>query len=298
MVFMHKIYVKGVFIMMPSVAELTYFFEVSNTLNLSQAAKNLAISQPALSRAIQNLESTVGTSLLVRHPKGVKLTPAGHSVFLQIKSMLQHWQDIQSEALSFHHQVQGMVKIGCPSSVGLFMHGMLKALLDKHKDLDLELIHDASELITQAVIDFKLDIGIVSHPVHYPDLIIRKLGESDFTLWVAKGYENSDEAVLICNPSIPQTELLLQECKAQNISFKRLLKINSQEVAASLTANGCGVGVLTSCFTKTLYAKYLEPLANAPVIKNELYLIYRKECLAVKATNAVLNMIKEWSKLV
>lgn len=63
--------------MIPSVAELTYFLEVSNSLNLSRASERLGISQPSLSLAIKRLEQTIGTSLFLRHKHGVSLTQAG-----------------------------------------------------------------------------------------------------------------------------------------------------------------------------------------------------------------------------
>lgn len=287
--------------MMPSVAELTYFFEVSNTLNLSQAAKNLSVSQPALSRAIQNLEETVGTALLIRHSKGVKLTPAGQKVLLQIKPLLQSWQNTKLQALASNNQVQGQIKLGCHSTVGLFIHGFVAAVLEKYPALDIELRHASSDVITQAVIDLTIDIGIVSNPIHYPDLIIRKIHETDITFWIGAGKRNiqdihTRDAVLICDPEAPQTQLMLKKCKMANLKFKRILKVNSLEVIASLTANGCGVGLLPSCFINTLYADKLKRLPHVPVIKNDKYLIYRKEYINIAAIKKMIEMLKEWAK--
>jgi len=287
--------------MMPSVSELTYFFEVSNTLSLSHAAKNLSISQPALSRAIQNLESTVGAALLIRHAKGVKLTPAGQTILLQIKPLLQNWQNTKLQALASHNQVQGQIKLGCHSTVGLFIHGFITALLEKHTALDIELKHASSDVITQAVIDLKIDVGIVTNPIQYPDLIIKKISEKDITFWVGSGKRNiqnlySEEAVLICNFEAPYTQSLLKKCKTCDIKFKRILKVNSIEVIASLTAHGCGIGLLPSCFTRTLYANKLERVPNVPVIKEDFYLIYRKEYLDVVAFKTVIEFIREWAR--
>lgn len=286
--------------MMPSVAELTYFFEVANVLNLSQAAKNLTISQPALSRAIQNLESSVGTELLIRHAKGVKLTPAGQQILLQIKPLLQSWQNTKLQALASHNEAQGHIKLGCPSTVGLYLHKGVGELLEKYPALDIEIRHASSDVITQAVINLNIDIGLVTNPVHYPDLIIRKISETDITFWVGAGKRkiqdiHSDAAVLICDPEIPYTKLLLQKCKSENIKFNRILKVNSLEVTASLTANGCGIGILTSCFIKTLYANKLNRLPDLPVINTDLYLIYRKEYLNIAAIKTVVETIKKWA---
>lgn len=284
--------------MMPSAAELTYFLEAANTLNLSIAAKNLGMTQPALSRAIQNLEMTTGAALLIRHQRGVTLTPAGKKMLQQVKPLLQHWQNTKLEALAAHQEVQGKIKIGCHSTTAIFLHGILCELLEQYTGLEIELCHGYSENLTQQVIDLNLDIGIVTNPIQYPDLIIRKITETDTTLWVGKGNReiqkiHSPDSILICNPAVRHTQIMLQQCKTRKINFRRLLKVNSIEVVASLTANGCGIGLLPSSFVQAIYGSKLKRIANMPVIKDDLNLIYRKEYINVKAVQIILAAIRE-----
>lgn len=288
--------------MMPSVTELSYFLEVTNVLNLSLASKNLGISQPTLSRAMQSLEAMVGTDLLIRHKKGVTLTPAGKKILLQTKPLLQNWQSAKLQALAAHEEVQGHIKIGCYSAVGGFLHGIIAELLEKYPKLNLELLHDYSDEVTQQVIDLNVDIGIVSHPIQYPDLIIRKICDTETTLWIGAGTSklqnlNSGEAVLICHPEAIHTSLMMQQCKLANINFDRIMKVGSIEVIAHLTANGCGIGLLPSCYLQSMYPDKLKRIPDAPVIKDELHLIYRKEHLNVQAIKTVIETIKTWCSI-
>jgi len=66
--------------MLPSAAELEYFLEVANTLNLSRASERLGLSQPSLSLAIKRLELSIGTQLFIRHKQGVTLTQGNFSI--------------------------------------------------------------------------------------------------------------------------------------------------------------------------------------------------------------------------
>src|SRR2546423_13420569 len=59
---------------------LRYFVVVGETRNLSRAAAELHVAQPALSRQIRDLERQLGVDLLERHPKGVTPTPAGEAL--------------------------------------------------------------------------------------------------------------------------------------------------------------------------------------------------------------------------
>jgi len=285
--------------MMPSVAELSYFLEVTNTLNFSLAAKNLKISQPSLSRSMKNLEHTVGTNLFIRHKKGVVLTPAGEQILIQVKPLLKSWQNTKLHALASHEQIEGDVKIGCHPAIGMFIHGMLTELLETYPKLNIEIIHDASDKITQQVIDLNIDIGLVSNPLRYPDLIIRELKQVETTLWINDTKRklqdlHSGETVLICNGNSRDYHNMLKQCKAAGIEIKRLLKVNSIETIASLTANGCGIGLLPACYVQGLYDGKLFPVHQAPVLRDDLCLIYHSEYTKVKAIQTVLDTIKIW----
>lgn len=287
--------------MLPSVSELTYFFEVATTLNLSRAAKKLCVSQPSLSRAMQQLEATIGTSLLIRHSNGVALTPAGKQLHSQIKPLLQHWHHTKMNAQAANQTIVGDIKIGCLTTIGLYLHNLLLELLKDYPQLNVELTHAASDTISQKVIDLQLDVGIVTNPIQCPDLIIRKICEIESTLWVGSGNHsfqsmNSDSSILIYNPESNYSKMMLQKCKERNIQFNRMIKVNNFEVIANLTAHGCGIGILPSCFSQSVYMKQLTRVEGAPEINDEIYLIYRKEYLNISTVNAVVTSIKEISK--
>ena len=72
-----------------SPSQLAYFVEVAEAGQISRAARTLYIAQPALSQSISRLERQVGVDLLVRHPRGVSLTPAG-AVFLEKAKLAIH----------------------------------------------------------------------------------------------------------------------------------------------------------------------------------------------------------------
>lgn len=61
------------------------FYVVGKTGNISKAAKELFISQPAVSRAVQKLEASLNVSLFKRNSRGVILTPAGELLFQKLK---------------------------------------------------------------------------------------------------------------------------------------------------------------------------------------------------------------------
>src|SRR5262245_60235637 len=159
--------------MLASSAELTYFLEVANTLNVSRAAEKLGISQPSLSLAIKRLEESLGTTLFIRHKQGVSLTQSGKQLLVHARQLLQYWEKTRSEVLASEQKIQGYYTLGCPSTIAIYLVSkFLGGLLERYPKLEIHLQNDISRTITQQVINLSLDMGIVVNPQRHPDLII------------------------------------------------------------------------------------------------------------------------------
>lgn len=284
--------------MLPSAAELAYFLEVSSTLNLSRASERLGISQPSLSLAIKRLEQAIGTPLFVRHKQGVTPTQAGKQLVLHARQLLQYWENTKSEALASHQEVQGYFTLGCHSSIAIYLLSELLAnLLEQHPKLEIHLKHDISRRITEQVVNLSIDIGIVVNPYKHPDLIIRKLCNDEVTFWVGEGTRptqniHSKQAIILCEPDLTQTQSLLKKCKKLGIHPERIMTMNSLEVIASLTASGCGIGILPTRVAQAMYPDKLKRVPKAPIYSDEVCLVYRHENRNVQAIQAIANTIK------
>jgi DNA-binding transcriptional LysR family regulator len=286
--------------MMPSPSDLTYFVEVATSQNISRAAERLGISQPSLTLAIQRLEQSVGTPLLIRSKKGVTLTQAGKQLQAYARELLQRWETVKGHALASAHETQGNFRIGCHPSVALYsLGGFLPDLLEKHPKLEVKLLHDLSRKIVESVIRMETDIGIAVNPVRHPDLLIRKLCDDEVTFWVGAGKRKvqdfrSGDAVLICDPELIQSQDLMKKLRKAGIQYGRLLPSSSLEVVTSLVAQGAGIGVIpgrvasqASCHGK----RGLRRVPKAPVFYDEICLLYRVENRSIRAIQAISESI-------
>jgi len=284
--------------MLPSAAELEYFLELCNSLNISRASERLGISQPSLSLAIKRLEQSVGTLLFVRHKHGVTLTQAGKQLVLHTRQLMQFWEKTKSEALASQHKIQGYFTLGCASTIAIYLVSeLLPDLLETHPKLEIHLRHDISRKITESVINLSTDIGIVVNPLKHPDLIIRKLCNDEVTFWVGEGQRSiqdihARQALILCDPDLTQSQSLIKKMKQAGIKSERILTTNSLEVVASLTAKGCGIGILPTRVAQAMYPDTLTRIPDAPVYSDEVCIIYRNENRQVQAVQAVVSAIK------
>lgn len=286
--------------MLPSASEIQYFLEVAETLNISRAAERLGITQPTLSLSVQRLEQTLGTPLLIRGKNGVRLTKAGTRFALQSRSLLEQWERLRSDSVAEETEVKGRVTIGCHTSVALYsLPNFAPTLIAKHPELELVFQHDLSRRITERVVSFECDFGIVVNPYAHPDLRIVRLAVDEVAFWRAHGDVPTD--VLICEPDLLQTQSLLAQIKkvgpAHGFDFRRTIKSSSLEVVASLAASGAGVAILPTRVAEMQRDRRGEPRlkplsAKAPIFEDKICLAYRPDAQKSVAAKVVMRAIE------
>jgi LysR family transcriptional regulator, cell division regulator len=284
----------------PSSSELLYFIEVSNTSNVSRAAERLGISQPTLSLAIQRLEASLGTPLLIRSKSGVKLTHAGQKFLGRARQLVHEWERLRDDTLKEEDEIRGRYVIGAHPSVALYLFpDLIPTLLGENVNLELKLTHDLSRKITEDVISFKTDFGIVVNPWKHPDLVIKTLGKDEVALWTARKPSKlqdveGGEAVLICDPDLVQSQSILRQLSKQGLDFKRVLTSSNLEVVAALVASGAGVGILPGRVAGRVESYGLKPLGTAgPKFADSHCLVYRADAQNSKASRLLARRILE-----
>lgn len=92
--------------------QLKYFLAVARCLSFTEAARSLFMTQPALSRQIQAMESELGTQLFVRDKKTLKLTPGGSALYSRLPEFLRDYEDLMAEVRHANRGVEGQLRIG------------------------------------------------------------------------------------------------------------------------------------------------------------------------------------------
>ncbi len=285
----------------PSSSELLYFIEVTNTLNVSRAAERLGISQPTLSLAIQRLEAGLGTPLLIRSKSGVKLTHAGQKFLGRARQLVHEWERLRDDTLKEEDEIRGRYVLGAHPSVALFAFPeLVPVLLNEHPALDLKLTHDLSRKITEDIISFKTDFGLVVNPWKHPDLVIKPFAKDEVQLWTAKKPSKLQDleggtAVLICDPDLVQSQSILRQLSKAGINVNRVITSSNLEVVASLVAAGAGIGILpgrvASRASDSNGLKLLD--RGGPKFSDSHCLVYRADAQNSKASRLLARRIHE-----
>jgi DNA-binding transcriptional LysR family regulator len=285
--------------MIPSADELRYFIEAAQTLNFSRAAERLGVTQPSLSLAIQRLERSFGTPVFLRSKSGVKLTKAGARLLSRAHSLVTNWERLREEALKDETEMGGRYRIGCHPSVALYsLPHFLPSLLEEHSKLEIKLFHDLSRKVTEQVISFELDFGIVVNPVAHPDLVIRLLTTDEVTFWAAPGKKPQQDplggqGILIADPDLLQSQSLMSKLEKAEMKYARTIFSSNLEVVCSLISAGAGFGILPKRVATRVKSNGLKPIEGAPQITDRICLIYRSDAQNSKSGRTFAHYIEK-----
>ncbi|MDA6071771.1 LysR family transcriptional regulator [Flavobacterium sp. AC] len=183
---------------------LKVFYTVALRLNFTKAAQELYISQPAVSKHIQELEETYKIKLFERNGSKIALTPAGEILLKHTKNIFEIYRKIDFDMSSFINERKGLLRLGASTTISQYIISpVLARFHQKQKDIKVNLLNGNTEQIENALISKEIEIGIVE-------------GQSKNQLIKYIPFLK-DELVLVCNiknPFVKQNEISLEDLKA------------------------------------------------------------------------------------
>jgi DNA-binding transcriptional LysR family regulator len=139
---------------------LRAFVTVAREGNLTRAATQLHVTQPAVSLQIKNLQETLGVVLFSRASHGLVLTPDGVALLPHAERALNAASDVQRAAAALRHEVGGRLKIGTILDPEfLRLGGFLRSLVETHPRIETALRHGMSGWVLERIKARELDVG-------------------------------------------------------------------------------------------------------------------------------------------
>jgi DNA-binding transcriptional LysR family regulator len=266
--------------------DIKYFVIVTETLNITRASEIIGISQPALSYAVKRLETEIGGDLLIRLKNGIQLTKLGEEFKVRSRRLLYEWEQAQNLANSESGLIQGSYTIALHPSVALYtLECFMPKLQVEFPGLDFKFIHGLSREMTEKVISWEADFGIVVNSIKHPDLVISELCSDEVTIFHVKNAQDK----LIYDENLAQSQYILKKI-GKKTNFNGVLSSANLEVVAKLTSLGLGHGLLPTRVASQY--KQLKKLIDAPVFKDEISLIYRPEKHNNSVSKKIIQIIK------
>jgi LysR family transcriptional regulator, hydrogen peroxide-inducible genes activator len=167
----------------PTLRQLRYFEALARFGHFGRAAEACAISQPALSVQVKELEEMLGVTLLERSARQIRLTSFGEEFVLRVREILRAVDELGDLARASKSQLAGRLRIGIiPTIAPYLLPAMISRLTRDNAGLDIHLRETVTPKLIQELSDGRLDTAIVALPVSEPSLTEVALFEENFLL--------------------------------------------------------------------------------------------------------------------
>lgn len=242
------------------------FYTVGKTGNISRAAKELFISQPAVSRAVQKLETSLETRLFKRNSRGVVLTPDGEILFQKLKEAFALVSE--GEELLLHNRSRTVphLRLGTSSTLCRYvLLSYLKPYISSHPQVRINISCQSTYQTLQLLDEGKLDLGLIGRPGRLHGYHFRPLLHINDTFVATEQYLKTQQE-LYSQDSLYQTATFMMldeknitrhtidtQLKEHRIELNHILEVTSMDLLIQFAVIGLGIaGVVRQFVEKEL----------------------------------------------
>ncbi len=145
--------------------ELILFAHVVDTGSFTRAAEKVGLTQSALSRQIQALESRLNVSLLDRTTRTLRPTAAGKALRAEAQQLINHAQSSYERIQSEYATGPKHIKLGVSTSTAMaHMPGLLQPSLKHHPDYDFQVWHEPGQSLLERILEDEIDVAVLCPP--------------------------------------------------------------------------------------------------------------------------------------
>lgn len=146
--------------------QLKAFVAVCRVGGISRAAEILHVSQPALSRQIQDLEEEFGARFFYREHRRIELTPSGHLMLLRAEEMIELAERTKQDILIDQSELSGMIRIGCvETNASQLLADLISSFIDEFPKVGFDLYSADGDDLRRQLDENRIDYAVVLEPV-------------------------------------------------------------------------------------------------------------------------------------
>ncbi|ONG50806.1 LysR family transcriptional regulator [Pseudoroseomonas deserti] len=293
-------------------SQLRCFVAVAEELHFHRAAARLNMTQPPLSRQIQQLERQLGLVLLLRGSRAVRLTPAGEAFLRDARRLLQAAENATQQARRVAQGQRGQITIGFTASSG---YGVLPRLVGVARarlpEIELSLREMVSQDQVAALQAGQVDLALLRPQPPVAGLRTALVQREALRLALPRGHRLAEASeieipalegeALITFPPVEGRyfhDLILGLFRQAGVAPVRLQFISQTHSILALVGAGLGVAVVPQAAERLRQAEVvLRPLAGPGIPAAELMLAWR-EGADNPACEALLEVLRpDWTQL-
>ncbi|WDZ53028.1 LysR family transcriptional regulator [Acinetobacter vivianii] len=294
---------------MLSFKSLQCFVTLVKTQSFTRTAEQLYLTQPTISKILQQLEQKLQVQLLVKPEHGrkrqVELTEIGQRIYQHALELLQAEQNIFLEIENYQQLKTGTLKLGVPP---LGSQLLTTALFDYHQqwpEIELSFLEVGSKGIEQALLNNELDVGVLLHP--FDQQIFNSIELCDYPLmvllrrdatWATRKKINLEElqhqSFLMFPENFSLNRIILDACQQHGFYPSIACRTSQWNLLADMVLQRMGIALLPQYYTDMLDPELFAAIPlEKPNIQWHLAMAWKKNLPVSPAVQAWLNVIDQ-----
>jgi DNA-binding transcriptional LysR family regulator len=273
------------------------FYIVAKTKSFSESSKVLHISQPAISKHIQNLEYELNTLLFYRTNRGIELTPEARNLVTYVEKAYNYLSLGEQELQQSKDLSKGKISIGLPefSSVN-YLNKYLKEYMNNYPSITIDIVYKPIKTLLSLLDDHNIDLLILPGAITIPDTFKKvELTKEEYCFAYSKEYNqkeiNSIKDLSNYKVILPSTNTMARKklddiLFKYDLSIKPIMEVENSELIYNYISKGLGIGYIPGNIiddsSNIEKAKIEEPL---PV--ETINLVYNEKSLTIASKTFV-----------
>ena len=284
--------------------QLRYFEALARHRHFGRAAEACAISQPALSVQIKELEAMFGASLIERNARDIRLSGLGEALLVRARDILRAVDELEDLTRSTKGALAGPLRLGLiPTVAPYLLPGLITHMAEKFPDLDVRPRETVTQTLIRDLIDGRLDVAILALPISEPALVETALFDEEFVL--VRPQDDADKPVPRPEALREMRLLLLEEghcfrdqaisfCKLPSAPPRDLMEGSSLSTLVQMVGAGIGVTLIPEMAVplESLNARVSLARMDQPRPKRSIGMVWRRSSPLAKELAVLAEDLK------
>ena len=240
-----------------NLVHLRAFAAVAEHGGFSRAAKRLRVSQPAISKAVRELESSLDVTLIDRSGRAPRLTAAGNALFTRARELFSVERMAEEELHAMRGVQRGVLRVGSSTTIATYL---LPTLLGRfhttHPSIVLRVASANTRAVARMLLERRIDIALVEGPVGHSQLEVTEWRRDEMIVIVAAGHPLTrrkrvavsalaEEDFIVRERGSGTREVAEQALASHGIAVRQAMELGSTEAIKQAVAAGLGLAIVS-----------------------------------------------------
>jgi len=287
------------------------FSVVARHLNITEASKELRLSQPGVTQQLRLLEKGYGSKLYHKNGRGIELTEEGHICLRDSGPLLLQFEKLEGrlKKLSLKRKVGTLTVGGSHGPSASFLPSLLAVFKQSHPQVQLCLRTSSSEYMELLVLNSEVEIALVANPHRSPRIAVEPYRQGRILAFVSVGHPVAKKSKLTLK-EFARAPLILRQAKKGKGSVEKLvdrieerglkpnivMRCESPEAVKAAVKNKMGVGILCQDIVTPDITRgdFVNIRVQELKMESQTFIIYHSERSLSAHAQEFLTLLRKW----